>query len=168
MITRQYTADGIVSRAKYSDCEHYRYLLERVWDGDRGVLMYVMLNPSKANERDNDPTIERCQRRAVQLGYGGISITNLFAWRETHPSLLKKSSAPVGPANDRVMLNAARGAKTVLAAWGVHGTWMDRNRVVLLKLKNAKPPLVHLGLTKEGHPRHPLYVPYAQQLQPWQ
>lgn len=167
MITRHHTADGVASRAVYSECESYRYLLERNWQADAGMLQYIMLNPSKATERDNDPTIERCQRRAVQLGYGGIAITNLFAWRETDPALLKAAGDPVGTGNDRVMLRAARGARTVLAAWGVHGVFLDRNRAVLAKLRRAKLPLTHLGLTKHGHPRHPLYVPYAQQPESW-
>ena len=84
MIEREHSAGGVTSRAYYSPCERYRYGLERVW-GQGPSLLYVMLNPSTADELRNDPTIERCQRRAVQLGFGGMQIANLFGWRATRP-----------------------------------------------------------------------------------
>lgn len=168
MITRRHFDGATASRALYSDCERYRYLLERIWGQPSHMLFYIMLNPSKATEEKNDPTIERCERRARQLGYGGFAVGNLFAWRETHPEKLKKARKPVGPDNDTVLVDAAAKAKTVLCAWGVHGVHQSRAHHVAHLLQARGIPLFSLGQTKLGHPRHPLYVPYTQQPETWQ
>ncbi|MBT8413142.1 MAG: DUF1643 domain-containing protein, partial [Boseongicola sp.] len=72
MIVRQHSRDGTDSSAVYSPCEKYRYALTREWDARGRRLVFVMLNPSKATELANDPTVERCERRARQLGYGAM------------------------------------------------------------------------------------------------
>ncbi len=167
MLTTRSHRDGtITSTATYSRCERYRYALAREWAvGPR--LLYVMLNPSKATEQANDPTIERCQRRAVQLGYGGFTVVNLFAWRETSPARLKRAANPVGPENDAQIALASRECDAILAAWGVHGDHLDRAAQVAALLSQSATPLTALGQTKQGHPRHPLYVPYATRPEPW-
>ena len=79
MITRSHIKDDAPSVAVYSDCERYRYALTRVWDPLGPRLSFVMLNPSTATEVQNDPTVERCERRARALGFGGFRVTNIFA-----------------------------------------------------------------------------------------
>lgn len=169
--------DGIVSRrfrkgdaesvAEYSSCERYRYSLRRVWDRNGPRVMFVMLNPSTATETQNDPTIERCERRARALGFGGFVATNIFAWRDTHPARLRQTSEPVGPANDGSVLQGAAWADMTIAAWGIHGLFCNRGAEVEALLRGAGHRLHHLGLTKAGLPRHPLYVAYARQPEPW-
>ena len=166
LIERRHEGGGRVSRAVYSPCGGYRYLLERRW-GSGPVLAYVMLNPSVATELANDPTIERCERRARMLGHGGFAVVNLFAWRATRPADLARADRPVGPENDRVILEVAAGAGTVLCAWGVHGALHGREAEVRALLAGCGRPLFHLGLTAGGSPRHPLYVPYARQPEAW-
>ncbi len=163
MITRTAEQDGIRSWAHYSPCETYRYGLRRIW-GDGAEVLYVMLNPSTATELANDPTIERCQRRARMLGYGGMRIANIFAFRATDPADLKRAKEPEGPENAALLADWGRGAAMVLAAWGVHGAWRDQGPRVAASLTGD---VRHLGLTKAGHPRHPLYVSYARVPQPW-
>ncbi len=153
--------DGTHSSAEYSSCDKYRYALTRTWDPNQPRLLYVMLNPSKATELANDPTIERCERRARALGYGAIKICNLFAWKETDPAKLKRARHPVGPLNDQILESGAKWADDILCAWGVHGTHMKRDRETMLILAQSGRPLLALGATKDGHPRHPLYVAYA-------
>ncbi len=126
-----------------------------------------MLNPSKATEIQNDPTVERCERRARALGYGAFQVTNIFAWRETDPHLMRKAADPVGPANDEMILKGVAWAHDVLAAWGTHGAHLDRGPTVARMLMNAGKPLLTLGLSKDGHPKHPLYISYAQQPALW-
>lgn len=162
MITRCHTKGDAPSTAVYSDCERYRYSLSRAWDPAGRRLLYVMLNPSKATEIQNDPTIERCERRARALGFGGFQVTNIFAWRETKPQLLRKAADPVGPDNDKIMTDGARAADCVIAAWGTHGAYLNRGAEVIQMLAVLEVPLYHLGLSKEGHPKHPLYISYAQ------
>ncbi|MCC0063080.1 MAG: DUF1643 domain-containing protein [Defluviimonas sp.] len=146
--------------ALYSRCGAYRYLLSRRW-GPGGMLLYVLLNPSTATEAANDPTIERCQRRARALGHGGFAVGNLFAYRATRPRDLRLAEAPVGSGNDAVLLQAASGAARILCGWGTHGTHMERGAAVERLLRGAGHALWHLGLTAAGQPRHPLYIGYA-------
>jgi hypothetical protein len=163
MIERRANLDSVTSGALYSRCERYRYGLWRRWATGPEVL-YVMLNPSTATELANDPTIERCQRRAVALGFGAMRIANLFGWRATDPRDLRRASDPVGAENDAVLRDWAGMADMVLAAWGVHGAHLDRAQGVAAWLAGD---VRHLGLTRDGHPRHPLYVSYAVTPQPW-
>ncbi|PRX37616.1 hypothetical protein SAMN05216257_101641 [Meinhardsimonia xiamenensis] len=166
-ITRSFEKGGTRSRAVYSDCKGYRYALTRVWDEAAPRLLYVMLNPSTATERANDPTIERCERRARALGQGAFGVVNLFAFRATRPADLFAAPDPVGPENDAAIAEAAAWADAILCAWGAHGARQGRAEAVTALLRRAGKPMFHLGLTKGGQPRHPLYVGYAVPLQPW-
>lgn len=167
MITRHHTRGDAPSSAVYSDCLGYRYALTRVWERKGRRLLYIMLNPSKATEVDNDPTIERCERRARALGFGGFRATNLFAWRETDPARLKRAEAPIGPDNDSAIREGCAWADMVIASWGAHGDHMGRGRAVELVLRATGQEVHHLGLTKHGHPRHPLYISYDRQPEKW-
>ncbi len=166
MIEKRAEAGGILSTATYSECGRYRYALTRVWsDGPR--VVFVMLNPSKATEAANDPTIERCQRRAQAFGCGGFRACNIFALRETDPRKLRADPVPVGPENEGALSEAADWGDWILCAWGAHGAHLGQGARTAEHLVASGTPLYHLGLTKNGHPRHPLYVAYATRPQPW-
>lgn len=167
MITRTHTKGDAPSTAVYSDCERYRYSLTRIWEPDGRRVMFVMLNPSTATEVQNDPTVERCERRARTLGFGAFRVTNVFAWRDTDPKKMRAAADPVGPQNDAAILEGCGWADTVVAAWGTHGAHLDRGPAVETLLRGTGQPLFHLGLTQAGHPKHPLYIGYAQQPQSW-
>ena len=126
-----------------------------------------MLNPSTATEVQNDPTVERCERRARALGFGAFRVTNIFAWRDTDPKNMRAAAEPIGPANDAAISTAAAWADMVLCAWGTHGAYLDRGAQVETLLRATAKPLFHLGLSKAGHPKHPLYIGYAEQPRPW-
>lgn len=115
-----------------------------------------MLNPSTADAERDDPTIRRCASFARAWGLGGMTVVNLFALRATDPARLRRARDPIGRDNDRHIAEAAAGADRVVVAWGVHGTLRDRDRAVLALLAGARPRC--LGLTRGGHPRHPLYL----------
>jgi hypothetical protein len=167
MITRSFTKGDAPSVAVYSDCERYRYSLTRVWDAAGEKVMFVMLNPSTATERQNDPTVERCERRARHLGYGAFRVTNIFAWRATDPRDMRAAQDPVGTENDAAITEGADWADQIIAAWGTNGAHLDRGPAVARMLAQADTPLFHLGLSKDGHPKHPLYLPYSQQPEAW-
>ena len=167
MITRSHTKGDAPSTAVYSDCKKYRYSLTRVWDAGGLKALFVMLNPSTATEVQNDPTVERCERRARALGFGAFQVTNIFAWRETDPHKMRTAPEPVGPENDNAILDGVQWADQVIAAWGAHGSHLERGPQVETLLRGTRQPLFHLGLTKDGHPKHPLYIAYTQQPEPW-
>lgn len=167
MITRTHTKGDAPSTAIYSDCERYRYSLTRIWDRSGTRVHFLMLNPSTATEVQNDPTVERCERRARALGFGSFTVTNIFAWRDTDPKNMKAAADPIGPANDEAILNASRTADKIIAAWGTHGAHLNRGAAVKSLLRDLGKPLYHLGLSKAGHPKHPLYIAYTEQPQLW-
>lgn len=165
LLTRRHvSADGTVSEADYSPCLAYRYRLERRW-GDAPVQTWIMLNPSTATELADDPTIARVSRRARAAGAGGVRILNLFAFRATLPRDFFAAADPVGPKTDRIF-DALNGQ--AVAGWGVHGARFGRGPAVAARLRDRGIALSHLGLTRDGHPRHPLYVSYAVAPRPWQ
>ncbi|WP_108260829.1 DUF1643 domain-containing protein [Mangrovicoccus ximenensis] len=167
MITRTHQKGDAASVAVYSPCERYRYTLTRVWDPAGQKVTFVMLNPSTATEVQNDPTVERCERRARTLGYGAFRVTNIFAWRDTDPKAMRAAAEPVGPENDAAIAEACRWADRVVCAWGTHGAFLDRGPAVEKLIRATGITPYHLGLSKAGHPKHPLYLPYAQQPEPW-
>lgn len=166
MITRQFTKADAQSEAVYSDCERYRFLLTRTW-GSGPRALFIMLNPSTATEIQNDPTVERCERRARALGYGAFRVTNIFAYRATDPKAMRAVDDPVGPGNDQAILGSLAWADTVICAWGNHGLHRGRGGEVEAKLRAAGARLHHLGLTNQRQPVHPLYISYDRQPQPW-
>ena len=141
--------------------------LARTWDEAGKRVMFVMLNPSKATEVANDPTVGRCEARAKALGFGAFMVTNLFSLRETDPHKMRRHKAPEGDGTDHALLEGAAWADMTIAAWGVHGVHRDRHSQVTALFGAAGRPLHCLGLTKDGHPRHPLYLPYSAQPVPW-
>lgn len=154
------------SRAVFSPDRVYRYTLCRTWGGGGRHVNFVMLNPSTADEVSNDPTVERCQRRAVEWGYDGLFVTNIFALRSTDPAGLKAVDDPVGPANDQHLLTCARSANLVVCAWGNHGSLHGRSGAVRSMLGGVS--LHVLKLAGSGEPCHPLYLPYSLKPIQWE
>jgi hypothetical protein len=167
MIIRTHQKGDAASTAVYSPCDAYRYALTRVWDASEPKAAFVMLNPSTATEVQNDPTVERCERRARALGFGAFRVTNIFAFRATDPRVMRASPDPVGPANDVAITEAALWADRIICAWGSHGAHLGRGAAVTTLLRATGRPLWHLGLTAAGAPKHPLYISYQMQPVLW-
>ncbi|MBT3271062.1 DUF1643 domain-containing protein [Candidatus Poribacteria bacterium] len=147
-----------VGAAVFDETGAYRYRLSRTRSDGAGVVTFVMLNPSTADAEVNDPTIRRCIGFAWDWGHRDLIVVNLFAYRATAPRDLRLATDPVGPANDEHLLAAVCEADVVVAAWGVHGAMLGRDRDVM-GLLEGRASLQCLGVTKAGHPRHPLYMP---------
>lgn len=167
MITRSHTKGDANSIAIYSDCERYRYALTRIWKFEASRLVFVMLNPSTATEVQNDPTVERCERRARTLGFGSLQVTNIFAWRDTDPKKMRTAKDPIGPNNDKTIMEACSWGDQIIAAWGTHGAHLNRGVQVKQILRSSDKPVFHLGISKGGHPKHPLYIAYSQKPEKW-
>ena len=151
--------------ANYSACGRYRYSLWREWDApgneQAGTILWIMLNPSRADHLgNNDPTIERCERRSAAWGFRRMEVVNLFALSSPYPSALREAEDPVGPLNDAGIEEGAGRAGMILCAWGAHGALRGRSGEVRALL--AARPLHCLGTTRTGEPAHPLYLPYGR------
>jgi hypothetical protein len=152
----------------------YRYTLWREWDLllNPSYLMVIGLNPSTADETEDDPTIRRCVDFAKRFGYGALCMTNLFAFRSTDPKGLKATRDPIGPENDAWLCRMAfaNDCGMVIAAWGssvkTHLAKHSNRIAVSQRDKNVFAPgllnlkTVHcLGFNADGSPKHPLYLP---------
>lgn len=144
--------------ATLSPCRTYRYRLWRTWQPSAGFVCWVMLNPSTADETRDDPTIRRCINFARAWGYGGIEVVNLFALRATNWMRLYGHVDPIGPENDRVVLDRAEASSRLVVAWGQHGDHWNRGTQIAKTLATQGRRLECLGHTKDGQPRHPLYI----------
>lgn len=153
----------------------YRYTLRRTVGKGERTACFIMLNPSTADSAQDDPTIRKCIGFTNRWQCGQLLVVNLFAWRSTDPAKLKEVSDPVGTLNDAHILGCVDAAVTtggkVVCAWGVHGTLHDRNWNVLALIRHRFSTQVAnlrcLRLTKDGHPEHPLLVPYSIELKPF-
>lgn len=150
--------------ATLSPCATYRYRLWRSWCGplDRErTCLFVMLNPSTADALEDDPTIRRCVDFANRAGFNRLEVVNLFAYRTPSPAALKTFDGDaVGPANYLSVRTSARDAGLIVCAWGADGGYQDQDEVVMngLKERGISAPIVCLGKTARGYPRHPLYI----------
>ena len=152
------------SDAVLSPDREYRYRLSRTWDAEKETLGFIMLNPSTADESENDPTIRRCLGYAKDWGYGSILVGNLFSLRATDPSELREHRNPIGPQNDEHLRLITTEAELVVAAWGTKGALNGRGQEVVEMLD---VDLYALNTTKDGHPTHPLYQPKDAEPEPF-
>jgi hypothetical protein len=137
----------------------HRYLLWRIWDASLPRALWILLNPSMADERIDDPTLRRCTAFSASWRFGGLEMVNLFALRTPHPRNLYRAADPMGAANDRHIIAADRRATRIILAWGAHGGRRQRDQTVITMLA-AHTTLAPrcLGVTQSGSPRHPLYI----------
>jgi hypothetical protein len=159
--------------ATISDCGRYRYDLTRTLGGGP-LVNFVMLNPSTADADLDDPTIRRCLGFARSWGCGRLVVTNLYAYRATDPGELWRldRATAIGEFNDATLqvwgMTFLGMVGRVVCAWGVHGARHGRGAEVARMLRDKGARLYHLGLSKGGQPRHPLYLPGDLRPVPWE
>lgn len=157
--------------ASLSTDGQYRYALTRRWSSGAATVVFMMLNPSTADASRDDPTIRRCAGFARREGASGLIVVNLYAFRATRPADLWTVSDPVGPDNDAVLAStlteAASSEWPVISAWGAHAR-PQRVRAVTDIAQSCGARLLALGVTRNGSPRHPLYLPKDSPLTPWE
>jgi hypothetical protein len=157
---------AMATGAVFDSTRLYRYELTRRWT-DGPTVAFVMLNPSTADDQTDDATIRRCIGYARRWGYGTLRVVNLFALRATDPARLRLAEDPVGPDNDAHVLAVATEADRVVAAWGAHGCYLQRDRRVLAMLGTIGDVFC-LGMTKAGQPKHPLRLSASLKPEPYQ
>lgn len=163
---------GMQGSARFSPCGLYRYELSRTWGpGPRRTMVFVMLNPSTADERVLDPTVRRCIGFAKREGCTALEVLNIFALRSTNPKALYAHADPIGPENNAALESALAFARMhdrpVVAAWGTHGRLLDRGSQVAAMAQRQGVQLLTLKPTGSGHPGHPLYLRDNAPLTPW-
>ena len=150
------SSKAIKTGARFSPCRTWRYKLWRRWSPAGPMVAFIGLNPSTADEINDDPTVRRCLGFARRWGFGGMYMLNVFAYRSTNPRALMAAADPVGPRNGAALRTTCRRCDMVVVCWGVWGRLCDRGEVVIELLGGM--PIHCLGTTREGHPKHPLYL----------
>jgi len=146
----------VKSGAVISPCRRYRYALWREWDKRAPQMLIIGLNPSTADEIEDDQTIKRCIGFAQREDCGKLVMLNLFAFRATEPRDMLAATDPIGPRNDAMLRSYSRDERTAfaVAAWGTHA---PAARVT--KVLSIFPKLVCFGRNADRSPKHPLYLP---------
>lgn len=162
MIERSTTwLDGTIAGATFSDDERDRFLLWRNFNGFSRAryVTFVMLNPSTATHEVSDPTVKRCEGHARRWGFSAVDIVNIFSFRSTDPDALYDRVDDRFEENLAFVQRSTRDASLVVCAWGVHGALHGRGSVVVERLREVGiDSLFCFGVTKHGHPKHPLYL----------
>ena len=157
------------SSAQFSTCKNYRWRLTRHINYSKKELIFIGLNPSLATKDHNDPTLKRLVGFSECWGYGSLVVINLFARISKSPKDLSFCEDPVGKKNDFVLnkwINywSKNDFCELWIGWGINGKLMNRNEKILQRIKkSSKVPYV-IGLTKYGHPKHPLYISNQKKL----
>jgi len=149
----------------------YRYTLIRTWNPELPKMMWVMMNPSTADPMVDDPSVAKCQRLARAWGYGGILVGNTFAYRATDKKRLLEVTDPIGPENNKYLVEMAKEAALVLFAYGQpgHKSLAPRGLEVARMLLAEAGIAPHvLRLSKNGTPCHPLYLPESLRPVVWE
>ena len=147
---------SILKGAIFSDDRKYRYALWRVWNPKLDLLLQIGLNPSKANEFINDPTITRGIVRANNNKFGGFLMANLYGYVSTDPNALLKDGDFIGEFTDYYLRKMRDLSSVQLCGWGSFKPVKYRAPDVL----NMLPNPYCLGVNADGQPKHPLYVGY--------
>lgn len=155
-------SDAIFGGAK----QEYRYQLKRIWDKNKEMMTYILLNPSTANEQIDDNTIESCVRLAKHNGFGGFIVANLFGYRATKPKELIgcEKYVLIGKDNDKYILNSVKKTNKVVLGWGNSVKEIstikdyDRDKEIAQLLEKNGHKVYCADLTVKGCPKHPLYI----------
>jgi hypothetical protein len=140
--------------AHFSDDRLYRYALWRIWNEYKPLVMFIGLNPSKAHESKDDPTIRRVTRFAYDWGYGGFYMMNLFAFVTPYPRELQQCADPLGD-NDHWLDDISLKCEMIVFVWGAFKAAKVRSQQV----EKRFPGAYCIGTNKDGSPGHPLFLP---------
>ena len=153
---------------------NHRYTLHRSWMGNGGVVNFIMLNPSTADEVTDDATVRRCVGFAKRWGYCGLVVTNLFAYRATDPKVLKALlrteggfRLAIGEENASHLDREAKMAHRIVCAWGDNCDEVMPGRAADVTLMLGIYDLYCIRLSKRGNPVHPVREGYRETPELW-
>lgn len=163
--------NDLLTGAKFSENGRYRYALWRFWnyqvarDGEARTAMFIMANPSRAGAWRDDPTTRKCAKYAQRWGYDGMYVGNLYARIDTYSSFDGLTERElIGDEADEWLVIMRNSSEICIAAWGFMGGYHpERAKAV----RAMFPELYHFGLSMDGLPKHPLYLPASLEPTIW-
>lgn len=158
--------DGNGNGATFSADRKYRFSLWRQWDKLFPWILFIGLNPSTANESENDPTIRKVIKIAKYNGFGGVCMLNCFAFVSTDPNLLNTDDhMEANNRNNITLISIGRQCREIVFAWGNFPVVSETGRDQELKIMFPGAKALHIN--KNGSPKHPLYCKDNSKLIPF-
>ncbi len=144
----------------FSSDRKYRYVWSYQWGEPLlGRCLFIMCNPSKANETRTDNTVARCIGFTAGWGFDELIVCNIFAYISTDPRMLKASHIePIGMENDHYIVEAADRSDLIICGWSNQGLYGKRGDAVKNLLLDLGHKLHYLQMNASGQPKHPLYI----------
>lgn len=142
----------MIKEAFFSPCRQYRYRLDRIWNRNLPIAMCIGLNPSTADQHEDDPTIESIIRILTHNGYGALLMCNVFAIISPNPEDIRSCPDPVKD-NDKWLVEAVEYSHAQILCYGNFKQVNYRLPFIKSIIKNP----MCLGHNKNGSPVHPLY-----------
>jgi hypothetical protein len=148
------------SGAIFNCTENERYLLWRKWNDAKPKVLFIGLNPSKADGANDDPTTKRIIAHSKRFGFGGCFMMNCFTQIATNPKDL-------GPSGDwqqnlKWLDIVTPFCSEVIFAWGRHDLIKRLARDTYFEKRF--PYASCMGKNLDGSPKHPLYLSYSCKL----
>ena len=146
----------MIREAEFSIDKKERYSLNREWDKSKNKILYIMLNPSLADDKNDDPTIRRLINFTKKFNYGGFLVGNIFTTITPNPKELDKSKG-MSDKNFEELIKLINKVDQIVYAWG-----SSIEEPQLLKKLVLNPKC--FGKNLNGTPKHPLYLPSQTKL----
>ncbi|MDA9749333.1 MAG: DUF1643 domain-containing protein [Bacteroidota bacterium] len=146
----------MIREAKISIDKKERYSLKREWDKSKNKILYIMLNPSLADDNNDDPTIRRLINFSKKFNYGGFLVGNIYSTISPNPKEVDKSDG-ISDKNLVELLKLINQVEEIVYAWGNNAYEPE-----FLKDLVSNPKC--FGKNLNGSPKHPLYLPKNIQL----
>tara|TARA_B100001250_G_C19796692_1_gene789041 strand:+ start:2009 stop:2458 length:450 start_codon:yes stop_codon:yes gene_type:complete len=134
-----------------------RYSLWRIWNQNLPKVLYVMLNPSLANNSQDDNTIKRLNYFTKKFGFGGFYVGNIYPHITPYPKILYRLNLHFSNKNNFYLNSMIKKSEKIVFAWGnckERPLWIE---------KSVQTPFC-FGHNKNGSPKHPLYLPKSTSL----
>lgn len=142
----------------FDETYNHRFKLICSWDEESPRCLFIMLNPSTADMKECDRTLDKCIKIARNNDFGSLAVVNLFSLRTPEPNVLLQSKVKTLPKNLENVKIAIDEADMIIAAWGEKGAWFNATYPVLKYLEDNNRDIYYLEANRYGFPMHPLFL----------
>ena len=141
----------MIKGASFSKNKLHRFSLFRIWDCELPKVLFIMFNPSEANQKKDDPTIRRVIDFSIRWGFGGVYVGNIFSYISKNPKNIKIENPYFNRKNIKSIVKMEKDSSKTILAWG-----NNTNAPKWIKKVIKDPNYIELSVN--GIPKHPLYL----------
>lgn len=163
--------------ASLSDDKRHRFLLTRKWKTQKeeryilglyGEVLWILLNPSNANDTIDDPTIKKIVTFTDRMGFTSLSVVNLYSYISSSPAVLwnEQTREERKDLNFAYIKAAADKATRIMFTWGDYQVAHTMGaKITAMLLANGNRIFYCLGKNVNGSPKHPVRLSYSTQVE---